>query len=77
MKKPSNRKPTSDLRPEYDLSRMGGGVRGKYYKRATSGSNLVLIKPDLAAVFPDSKSVNRALRLLADAAQAVRDRLFT
>jgi len=56
---------------------MGGGVRGKYYKRATSGSNLVLIKPDLAAVFPDSKSVNRALRLLADAAQAVRDRLFT
>jgi hypothetical protein len=73
MKKASNRKPTSDLRPEYDLSRLGTGVRGKYYKRATSGSNLVLIEPDLAAVFPDAKSVNRALRLLADAAQAARD----
>jgi hypothetical protein len=48
-------------------------VRGKYYKRATSGSNLVWIEPDLAVVFPDSKSVNRALRLPADAAQAVRD----
>jgi hypothetical protein len=73
MKKASNRKPTSDLRPEYDLSRLGSGVRGKYYKRATSGSNLVLIEPDLAVVFPDAKSVNRALRLLADAAQAARD----
>src|SRR5688572_3138969 len=24
-----------DLRPEYDLSKLTGGVRGKYYKRAT------------------------------------------
>jgi hypothetical protein len=73
MKKAPSRKPISDLRPEYDLSRLGSGVRGKYYARATSSSNLVLIEPDLAAVFPDAKSVNRALRLLADAAQAARD----
>jgi hypothetical protein len=59
-----------DLRPEYDLSELKGGVRGKYYRQATQGSNLVLIEPDLAALFPDSESVNRALRLLAEAAKA-------
>jgi len=61
------------LRPEYDLRKLGTAVRGKYYARATSGSNLVLIEPDLAAFFPDAKSVNRALRLLAEAAQATLD----
>jgi hypothetical protein len=73
MKKASNRKTPDDLRPEYDLSQLGRGVRGKYHARATAGSNLVLIEPDLAAFFPDAKSVNRALRLIADAAQATRD----
>jgi hypothetical protein len=32
-----------------------------------------LIEPDLAAFSPEAKSVNRALRLIADAAQATRD----
>jgi len=64
MKKASD----DDLRPEYDLSKLKGGVRGKYYRRAVAGTNLVLIDPDLANIFPDSESVNRALRLLADAA---------
>jgi hypothetical protein len=73
MKKASIQKQTSGLRPEYDLSQLGRAVRGKYYARATSSSNLVLIEPDLAAFFPDAKSVNRALRLLADAAQATLD----
>jgi hypothetical protein len=58
------------LRPEYDLSKLKGGVRGKYYERARAGTNLVLIEPDLANVFPDTDSVNRALRLLADTAEA-------
>jgi hypothetical protein len=59
-----------NLRPEYNLSRIEGGIRGKYFRRATSGTNLVLIEPELAGVFPDAKSVNRALRLLVDAALA-------
>ncbi len=59
-----------DLRPEYDLSRLRGGMRGKYYKRATAGTNLVLIEPDLATAFPDGDSVNQALRLLLNAASA-------
>jgi hypothetical protein len=59
-----------DLRPEYDLSQLKGGVRGKYYQQAKAGTNLVLIEPDLARAFPDEKSVNRALRLLLTAANA-------
>jgi hypothetical protein len=33
-----------DLRPEYDLSHLTGGVRGKYYERATAGTTLVLLE---------------------------------
>ena len=62
--------PNDDLRKEYDLSRLKGGVRGKYYRRAAAGTNLVLIQPDLADVFPNTEAVNRALRILAEAAQA-------
>jgi hypothetical protein len=69
MKKDSAAKNTDELRPEYDLSRLQGGVRGKYYRRAAAGTNLVLIDPDLANLFPDSEAVNRALRVLAEAAQ--------
>ena len=68
MKKASTK--VDELRPEYDLTKLKGGVRGKYYERARDGTNLVLIEPDLANVFPDTDSVNRALRLLADTAQA-------
>jgi hypothetical protein len=68
MKKTANRKSISPMRAEYDLGKLGAGVRGKYHARAAAGTNLVLIEPDLAALFPDAKSVNRALRVLADAA---------
>ena len=70
MKKVPTNKQVDELRPEYDLSKLKGGVRGKYYERAHAGTNLVLIEPDLANVFPDTDSVNRALRLLADTAEA-------
>jgi hypothetical protein len=70
MKKVPTSKKTDELRPEYDLSKLKGGVRGKYYERARAGTNLVLIEPDLTEVFPDTDSVNRALRLLAATAEA-------
>lgn len=57
-----------ELRTEYDLKKLKGGVRGKYFVQGSGESNLVLIDPDLARVFPDSESVNRALRLMAQAA---------
>ena len=69
MKKEPAIKRNDELRREYDLSTWKGGVRGKYYRRAIAGMNLVLIEPDLADLFPDSGSVKRALRILADAAQ--------
>jgi hypothetical protein len=72
MKKASRKMEDDGLRAEYDLTKLGPGVRGKYYKQATAGTNLVLIEPDLAEVFPDGDSVNRALRILADAAAAAK-----
>jgi hypothetical protein len=69
MKK-ATKKRSDALRAEYDLSRLKGGVRGKYFRQATEGTNLVLVEPELAEVFPDTESVNRALRLLVDTAEA-------
>jgi hypothetical protein len=74
MKKASSKKTNDELRSEYDLSQLKGGVRGKYYRDATAGSNLVLIDPELTPVFPDTDSVNRALRLLADTAESAANR---
>lgn len=74
MRKASAKKNNDELRPEYDLSKLKGGVRGKYYRKATAGTNLVLIEPELTEVFPDTESVNRALRLLADTAASATGR---
>jgi hypothetical protein len=49
------------MRPEYDFS---GGVRGKYADRYRKGTNVVLLDPEIAEAFPDSDSVNAALRAL-------------
>ena len=49
------------MRPEYDFSR---GVRGKHYQAYRAGTNVVFLEPDIAEMFPDSASVNQALRLL-------------
>ena len=51
-----------DLRTEYDLTKLGKGVRGKYAKRYSEGSNVVVIDPDLTDAFPNAKAVNDALR---------------
>jgi hypothetical protein len=62
-----------ELRPEYDLSQLlEGGVRGKYADRYREGTNLVLLAPDVAAVFPDEEAVNEALRLVAQLAKIPR-----
>ncbi len=54
-----------ELRPQYDLPHLlKGGVRGKYADRYREGTNLVLLAPDVAAVFPDERAVNEALRLV-------------
>jgi hypothetical protein len=53
-----------ELRSEYTKEDLGKGIRGKYYKDYSSGTNLILLSSDVAAVFPDEKSVNDALRSL-------------
>ena len=58
-----------ELRPEYDLSKLKGGVRGKYYKRATAGTTLVLLEPDVAKAFPDGRTVNDVLRAVIKVAR--------
>jgi len=68
-KKAEKRTRRDELRREYDLSKMKGGVRGKYTARYRAGTNLVLLSPDVAAYFPDENSVNTALRHLIQAAK--------
>ena len=51
------------MRTEYDFSR---GVRGKYAMKYAAGTNVVVLDPDVARTFPNSKSVNRALRGLVE-----------
>lgn len=59
-----------ELRAEYDLSQLQGGVKGKYAKRYTEGTNLVLLAPDVAEAFPSDEAVNEALRVLMKIAKA-------
>ena len=70
MKK-ANRKSANDMRPEYDFASMKGGVRGKYIKQYRAGTNLVLLDPELAKVFPTA-AVNEALRAVVQMTKAVR-----
>ena len=71
MKKSPPKQSTRQLRSEYDFS---GGGRGKYADKYRAGNNVVLLDPELAAVFPDSKSVNDALRALVAIAARTENR---
>ena len=63
MSQDSNKSSHPEMLDEYDFS---GGVRGKYVDRFPKGSNVVVVlDPDVAEIFKDSESVNRALRDLA------------
>jgi hypothetical protein len=60
---------SDELRPEYKRSDFGKLERGKYYKRVMASSNVVVLDADVAAVFPNSAAVNKALHSLVDVAQ--------
>ena len=62
-------KVSDELRPEYRREDLGQGVRGKYFESYQKGSNLVLLSPDVAKVFPTEAAVNEALRSLIDLAE--------
>lgn len=67
MKQTQNTEEQDDMREEYDFSSMKGGVRGKYADTLDNTSVTVLLDSDVAKVFPDSQSVNEALRSLTRA----------
>ncbi len=51
---------------------LGAGIRGKHYAAYQRGTNLVLLQPDVAAVFQTSESVNDALKGLIKVARGTR-----
>jgi hypothetical protein len=58
----------AEMLDEYDFSQ---GAVGKYAKQYAEGTNVVLLDPDVAQVFPNSEAVNQALRAIA---QIIRQR---
>jgi hypothetical protein len=57
------------MRKLYKREDLGKGVRGKYHAAYSKGTNLVLLSPDIAAVFPTAEAVNGALRGLVEFAK--------
>ena len=64
MSKPELLEEDDAMRPEYGPEVFAGAVRGKYYAKYQEGTNVVLLAPDVRAVFPDTEAVNAALRFL-------------
>jgi hypothetical protein len=58
-----------ELQEEYDLSQLPIMPKGRYAPERRVGRNLVVLEPDLAQAFPSDEAVNRALRLILQAAQ--------
>jgi hypothetical protein len=71
MNQESNNEHEPEMLEEYDFS---DGVRGKYADHFARGSHVVVLDPDVAQVFSDSESVNRALRALASIIQDQSDK---
>jgi len=57
------------MRRQYKRDDLGTGVRGKHLAEYAKGTNLVLLSPDVAALFPTAESVNEALRTLVQVAK--------
>jgi hypothetical protein len=67
--KTTKKKKNEEMRAEYDFSK---GVRGKHAARYASGTNVVVIEPDVAAEFPTAEDVNETLRAVAQLLQRRR-----
>jgi hypothetical protein len=72
MKKTSKKQRDHDMLEEYEFSK---GVRGKYAQRLAQGSNIIVLAPDLAEIFPDSESVNEVLHALVKLARKSTKRM--
>ncbi len=63
-------KKIEEMRAEYRRADLGKGVRGKHYAAYQKGSNLVLLTPELAKIFPTNEAVNSALESLVGVARS-------
>ena len=68
MKKASMTNGDQDI-PELKREQLGAGVRGKYLKHFTQGSNVVVLQPEIQKAFPTSEAVNKALASMLNFAQ--------
>jgi hypothetical protein len=68
MKK-AKKRAAGELRSEYKRSDFGTLVRGKYIERLKASSNVVVLDPEVAKLFPNAAAVNAALRSLAEIAK--------
>ena len=66
--KRANTKSADELRSEYGRSDFGRLVRGKYAARIAAETNVIVLEPEVAEVFPNDEAVNDALRGLIDLA---------
>ncbi|MCH8306668.1 MAG: hypothetical protein E2O38_07735 [Proteobacteria bacterium] len=62
------------MKDNYDFSK---GVRGKYAKQFAEGTNMVVLDPEVAKLFPTSEAVNKALRKLIEDEKKSTDRSGT
>jgi hypothetical protein len=62
MKKALEQRNDPEMWMEYDFSR---GVRGNYARWYAQGTNVVVLEPDVARIFPNAEAVNRSLQALA------------
>ena len=69
MKTAPKKRSERPMRKEYDFR---SAVVGKYERQYAEGTNIALLDPDVASAFPDSKSVNDALRTLVRIADRSR-----
>jgi hypothetical protein len=63
-----------ELRSEYKRSDFGALTRGKYIEELKTSSNVVVIDPEIAELFPNAAAVNDALRSLAEIAKRASSR---
>jgi hypothetical protein len=69
MRKAPSKSSRESIQDEYDFSQ---GVRGKYARRYAQGTNVVVLEPDVARVFSNSKAVNASLRKIIRQRASVR-----
>ncbi len=67
--KTKGKRTADELRPEYKASDFPTLVRGKYVKRLQESSNVVVLEPEVAELFPNAEAVNAALRGIAEIAR--------